>query len=113
MLAFDDEGAARILAASPLRSMTGETVTSATELKEQLADIATTGIANEQDEAVIGECAVAGAIFDASGSAIGAIGLVVPTANWPVEALTRDMVRDAARAISQELGATSWPTTGK
>jgi hypothetical protein len=60
--------------------MTGETVTSATELKEQLADIATTGIANERDEA---------------------------------EALTRDMVRDAARAISQELGATSWPTTGK
>jgi len=109
MVAFNDDDAARLMA-EPLRSMTGETITTTAELKEQLADIATTGIATEQDEAVLGESALAAAVFDASGSAIGAIGLVVPSMNWPVDTVTHDALRDAARAISRELGALSWPT---
>ena len=109
ILAFDDEAASRMLAASPLRSMTGETVTSSIDLKEQLADIGSTGLAREQEEAVLGECAIAGPVFDVSGAPVGAIGLVVPSANWPVDQTTSDAVRDAARAISRELGAMSWP----
>jgi DNA-binding IclR family transcriptional regulator len=109
ILAFDDEAASRMLAASPLRSMTGETVTSSIDLKEQLADIGSTGLAREQEEAVLGECAIAGPVFDVSGAPVGAIGLVVPSANWPVDPTTSDAVRDAARAISRELGAMSWP----
>jgi DNA-binding IclR family transcriptional regulator len=109
ILAFDDEAASRILAASTLRSMTGETVTSPTDLKQQLADIGSTGLAREQEEAVLGECAVAAPVFDVSGAPIGAIGLVVPSASWPVDPATSDAVRDAARAISKELGAMSWP----
>jgi DNA-binding IclR family transcriptional regulator len=108
ILAFDDEAASRLLA-SPLRSMTGETVTSPIDLKEQLAEIGSTGLAREQEEAVLGECAIAGVVFDVSGGPVGAIGLVVPSANWPVEPATSDAVRDAARAISRELGAMSWP----
>ena len=109
ILAFDDDAASRMLAASALRSMTGETVTSPVELKEELADIGSTGLAREQEEAVLGECAIAGPVFDVSGAPIGAIGLVVPSANWPVDPATSDAVRDAARAISRELGAMSWP----
>ena len=109
ILAFDDDAASRMLAASALRSMTGETVTSPVELKEQLADIGSTGLAREQEEAVLGECAIAGPVFDVSGAPVGAIGLVVPSANWPVDRTTSDAVRDAARAISKELGAMSWP----
>jgi DNA-binding IclR family transcriptional regulator len=109
ILAFDDDAASRILAASALRSMTGETVISPVELKEQLADIGSTGLAREQEEAVLGECAIAGPVFDVSGAPVGAIGLVVPSANWPVDRTTSDAVRDAARAISKELGAMSWP----
>jgi hypothetical protein len=30
---------------------------------------------------------------------------------WPVDATTRDAVREAARAISRELGAMTWPPT--
>ena len=60
ILAFDDEAASRMLAASTLRSMTGETITSPIDLKQQLADIGTTGLAREQEEAVLGECAIAG-----------------------------------------------------
>ena len=111
ILAFDDEAASRMLAASPLRSMTGETVTSPIDFKEQLADIGSTGLAREQDEAVLGECAIAGPVFDASGAPVGAIGLVVPSTNWPVDPATSDAVREAARAISRELGAMSWPPT--
>jgi len=96
ILAFDDDAASRLLSAAPLRSMTGETVTSPVDLKGQFAQI-------------LGECAVAGTVFDASGNPVGAIGLVVPSASWPVDPATRDAVRDAARAISRELGAMSWP----
>jgi DNA-binding IclR family transcriptional regulator len=109
ILAFDDDAASRMLAASALRSMTGETVTSPVELKEELADIGSTGLAREQEEAVLGECAIAGPVFDVSGAPVGAIGLVVPSANWPVDRTISDAVRDAARAISKELGAMSWP----
>ena len=109
ILAFDDDAASRMLGASALRSMTGETVTSPVELKEQLADSGSTGLAREQEEAVLGECAIAGPVFDVSSAPIGAIGLVVPSANWPVDPATSDAVRDAARAISRELGTMSWP----
>jgi DNA-binding IclR family transcriptional regulator len=109
ILAFDDDAASGLIAKAPLRSMTGETITAAVDLKEQLAGIASTGLADEQDEAVLGECAVAAPVFDASGTPVGAIGLVIPSADWPAEPATRDAVRAAARAISRELGAMSWP----
>jgi DNA-binding IclR family transcriptional regulator len=111
ILAFDDDAAARLFSTAPLRSMTGETITSADDLKRQLADIATAGLADEQDEALLGECALAGPVFDASGAPVGAIGLVVPSANWPADPASRDAVRDAARSISRELGAMLWPPT--
>jgi DNA-binding IclR family transcriptional regulator len=109
ILAFDDDAAARMLSTPQLRSMTGETITSPTELKQQLADISTTGLASEQDEAVIGESALAGPVFDASGTPVGAIGIVIPSSNWPTNPTSRDATREAARAISRELGATTWP----
>ncbi len=109
MLVFDEVAADRVLAPTVLRSMTGETITSPGELREQLVEVEETGIATEQDEAVIGESALASPVFDSSGSAVGAIGVVVPSANWPIDALSRDAVRDAARAISRELGSPSWP----
>jgi DNA-binding IclR family transcriptional regulator len=98
-----------MLSTPQLRSMTGETITSPIDLKQQLADISATGLASEQDEAVIGESALAGPVFDASGTPVGAIGLVIPSSNWPADPTSRDATREAARAISRELGATTWP----
>jgi DNA-binding IclR family transcriptional regulator len=108
MLAFLPEDAERV-AASRLRSMTGETITSATELVEQLAEIGNTGIAFEQDEAVLGESSIASPVFDASGTTVGAIGVVLPSGVWPVAPETQEAVRESARAISRELGAHAWP----
>jgi DNA-binding IclR family transcriptional regulator len=109
ILAFDDEAAGRILAKAPLRSMTGETITLGHDLRGSLAAVRESGVALEQDEAVLGESAVAAPVFDASGSVIGAIGVVESTTGGPLPASARTAARDAARAISRELGAHVWP----
>jgi DNA-binding IclR family transcriptional regulator len=107
-LAFLPDEAKRVLAA-PHRSMTGETITDAEELRTQLATIARTALAEEKDEAVLGESSVAAPIFGADGFAVGAIGVVLPTTDWPVSEPALDALREAARNISRELGANRWP----
>jgi DNA-binding IclR family transcriptional regulator len=61
---------------------------------------------------VLGEASLAGAIFDRSGLAVGAIGVVGETERimprGPTKGL-RAAVADAARGISLELGARRWP----
>lgn len=105
LLAFDRDGLDRI---TP-RSMTGETVTDLAELRDQLDAVRGTGIATELEEAVLGECGVAAPLADAEGEVAGAIGLVVPVAEWPLDAQALDALRTTARAISRELGAPGWP----
>jgi DNA-binding IclR family transcriptional regulator len=106
MLAFDPDEAERLLSGDELRSMTGETLTSPGDLRSALADVRTSGIAREQDEAVLGEGAVASPVFDSWGDVVGAIGVVF---SGPVESDPADQVRQTARALSRELGAQSWP----
>ena len=79
MLAFLPEDEKRVLASGELRSMTGETITSPEALREQLDAVRSSGIAREQDEAVIGEGSLASPVFDSCGEAVGAIGVVVPS----------------------------------
>src|SRR3954464_2128451 len=77
MLAYLPDEAERMLAEGELRSMTGETLTSPDDVRRQLEQVRTTGIAREQDEAVLGEGAVASPVFDSWGDVVGAIGVVV------------------------------------
>ncbi len=107
ILAFEGEPA------GPLRSMTGETITSLPELATELRSVRETGVALEQEEALLGECSVAAPVFDATAGAVGALGIVVPANAWPVDQTTQDAVRGAARAISRELGAPAWPPRGE
>jgi DNA-binding IclR family transcriptional regulator len=92
-------------APSPGRQMTGETVVDPATFAAQLAEVRRTGIATEIDEAVLGECGAAAPLFDATGEVAGAIGLVTPTTDWPLEPAALDALRTAARAICRELGA--------
>lgn len=108
MLAFAPDDAQRILAAD-LRSMTGETVTSPAELAALLDETRETGIATEQDEAVIGESGIASPVFDSWSTVVGAIGVVIPSAGPLGTHEARAAVRETARALSRELGAQSWP----
>jgi DNA-binding IclR family transcriptional regulator len=106
MLAFDEDETERILSDGELRSMTGETLTSPDAVRGQLAEVRATGIAREQDEAVLGEGAVASPVFDSWGDVVGAIGVVVSGSS---ENDPGDQVRETARALSRELGAQTWP----
>jgi DNA-binding IclR family transcriptional regulator len=105
LLAFDPDGG---MAAVP-RSMTGETVTDPAALAAQLDAVRRTGIATEAEEAVLGECGAAAPLAGVGGELAGAIGLVVPAADWPLRRAALDALRTTARAISRELGAQAWP----
>jgi len=105
MLAFRPEDTERMLAAGELRSMTGETLSSPDDVRRQLEQVRATGIAREQDEAVLGEGAVASPVFDSWGDVVGAIGVVLSGA---ADGDVGDQVRETARALSRELGAPSW-----
>jgi DNA-binding IclR family transcriptional regulator len=112
ILAFDDEAAEDVLDAESLRSMTGETHTDPDVLRAQLAEVRLTGVAEEVDEAVLGESGVAAVLSDRLGGAVGALALVVPTEEWPLDPSVVSSLRSAARSVSRELGAPSWPPSG-
>jgi DNA-binding IclR family transcriptional regulator len=95
--------------AAPLRSMTGETIVDPAQLADHLTEIARTAVATEHDEAVLGESSLAAPIFDATGAAVGAIAVVLQSSEWPPPPSLHDDVREAARNISRELGASGWP----
>lgn len=110
LLASDAAACAIVLARDMgNRSMTGVTLTDPEALRVQLAEVRASGVATESEEAVLGECSIAAPITDGSDVAIGAIGLVAPSAEWPLPATAIDALRAAARAVSHELGATRWP----
>ena len=108
MLAFLPEDEKRVLTSGELRSMTGETITSAETLRDQLDQVRSSGVAAEQDEAVIGESSLASPVFDSYDEAVGAIGVVLPSGGDLRQELI-DLVRETARSISRELGAPAWP----
>jgi DNA-binding IclR family transcriptional regulator len=108
LLAYDDKARAQVLS-GPRRSMTGDTITAKAALREQLTEVRATGIATEVEEAVLGECGAAAPLVEASGDLTGAIGVVVPSGEWPLPPTALDALRTAARAVSRELGAPTWP----
>ncbi len=106
--------AAAVLGEGPLRSLTGDTVTDPVMLLSALPEVRATGLALERDEAVIGESGLASPIVDRSGAVVAAIGLVVPSGQWPDDGRLQEWngaLREAARAVSRELGAPAWPAS--
>lgn len=108
LLAYNPELADEVLSRQ-LRSLTGDTITDAAILSLQLAQIIERGLANEEDEAVLGESSIAAPIADSSGGVIAAVAVVMPSSEWPPEDNVLNDLRETARNISRELGALSWP----
>lgn len=114
VIAFDSRAREEALAPGvSLRSMTGETIVDAAQVEASLAEVRATALATEVEEAVLGECCAAAPVLDASGDVVGAIGLVVPSTDWPPATLALDALRAAARAVSREFGAAQWPPLPK
>jgi DNA-binding IclR family transcriptional regulator len=109
MLAFFADDVLADLLAEPLPRLTSRT---AGALRQELAAVRERGVARERDEAILGESSLAAPIFDHSGHAVGAIGIVGDTERLmprgPDKRLT-SAVAEAARGISRELGASRWP----
>jgi DNA-binding IclR family transcriptional regulator len=109
ILAFRPEETTHLLSMTRLRSMTGETIVEPRTLVDELAKVSRTGVAAERDEAVLGESSMAAPVFDATGLAVGAVGVVLASSDWPPPDGLHDDLREAARNISRELGAPGWP----
>jgi DNA-binding IclR family transcriptional regulator len=113
MLAFAGEEAKLDLFSEPLPRLTSRTLTPGT-LRKELEEVRERGFARERDEAILGESSIAAPIFDHSGSAVGAIGVVGDTERIMPRGPARGLapaVGEAARGVSRELGATRWPHT--
>jgi DNA-binding IclR family transcriptional regulator len=102
-----DQGEAAGLASGPLPALTGRTITTSKAMTRELSDIRRSGIAVEDEEAIVGEAGLAVALFGNKG-VVGAIGVT-----GPVERLLPDgpnpeivaLVKEAGRALSRDLGA--------
>jgi DNA-binding IclR family transcriptional regulator len=111
MLAFSGEQAVADLLADPLPRLTSRTLTPHA-LRKELEDIRERGFARERDEAVLGESSIASPIFDHSGHAVGAIGVVGDSERIMRRGPAKNLVSavaEAARGVSRELGASRWP----
>jgi DNA-binding IclR family transcriptional regulator len=111
MLAYSPDFALDDLLAEPLPRLTSRTLRPAA-LRGELGEVRERGFARERDEAILGESSIAAPIFDHSGRAVGAIGVVGDTERIMARGAARQLssaVAEAARGISRELGASRWP----
>ena len=112
VLAHLDEDVRDDVLREDLPRLTGQTLHSAAALGKELAATRERGYALEKEEAVIGEAGVAAPIFDRSGDAVGAVGIVGPrerVLKRGRERVFANAVLEAARGISRDLGAPRWP----
>jgi DNA-binding IclR family transcriptional regulator len=114
MLAYFPEYAIDDVLAEALPRLTSRTLTPGA-LRKELNEVRDRGFAPERDEAILGESSIASPIFDHSGQAVGAIGVVGDTDRIMPRRAPRQLaaaVVEAARGISRELGASRWPALG-
>lgn len=105
LLAFNQDAGAKALAYDrALYGMTGKTITDHAKLRTQLDSVRADGIAYEVEEAVLGECGVAAPLRETAHHAAGAIGLVVPSTQWPLDPAAINELRATALRVSRELG---------
>jgi DNA-binding IclR family transcriptional regulator len=112
LLAYDANAAAA-LSEDRLEPYTRRTITSARALARALGEVRELGWAAELEEMTAGEASVAWPIRGHGGLVVGAIGIsgaverVCDGKGQPKPALVSN-VRDAARAVSRDLGVSRW-----
>jgi DNA-binding IclR family transcriptional regulator len=97
------------LLAAPLARLTGSTVTDPEALAAVLEDVAASGLALEDQEAIVGEAEIGAPVFDHLGHVAGAIAVtgsverILPEGH-PQAAIVAT-VKETARGLSREMGA--------
>jgi DNA-binding IclR family transcriptional regulator len=104
--------AAAELTAAGLPRFTPGTITAPGELAAELDGVLARGWAADAEELVVGEVSVAAPIDDRRGITVGAIAISGPVerlmANGSARSDLVSFVREAARAVSRDLGAIPW-----
>lgn len=112
---MDAERRARYFQAHPLAALTPATITDRQRLEQELDDVATRGIATEDEEFVAGQSCAAVPVRDASGVVVGSVAISSSTARMPrpATALLRRL-RECGAEVSRyyRSGATSRPGQG-
>ena len=91
---------------------TGDTITDPAVLRSQLEEVRKNALGLEYEEALIGEASIAAPVYGESGNVIAVLSVVIPASEWPASETTVRELRDAARTISRELGASVWSSQG-
>lgn len=112
LLAYDANALAAV-AGTPLESFSRRTITGRQALTRALAKVRDVGLAVEVEEMTLGEAGIAAPIRGYGGLVVGAIGVsgaierICDPGGRPDPVLVT-YVRDAARAVSRDLGASRW-----
>src|SRR3989440_2931987 len=104
---LNDDRQKRLLS-GPAERLTGRTVTDPETLRQVLETVRERGYAVEDQEATLGDAGLAAPVFDWTGRAVGALGVVGPAERLFASGQERrlaDAVRSTARALSRDLGA--------
>jgi DNA-binding IclR family transcriptional regulator len=99
---------AALLDDAPFEPLTGRTLVEPAALEAALIEVATRGVAVEEQEAIVGEAEIAAPVFDHSGRPVGSIGVVGPLERlWPGAASPAlvTAVKETARGLSRDMGA--------
>jgi DNA-binding IclR family transcriptional regulator len=102
------DDAQKALLAGPVPRLTGRTLTDPEALRQALVAVRERGYAVEDQEATLGDAGLAAPVYDWSGRAVGALGVVGPADRLLQSGQERrlaDAVRSTARALSRDLGA--------
>jgi DNA-binding IclR family transcriptional regulator len=108
IVAYLDAPAADALLDVPLTPLTGRTVIDRTAVSAGLREVVASGIALEDQEAVVGEAEIAGTVFDHLGHPAGAIGVAGSVERLMPEGPSAGLVsavKETARGLSRDMGA--------
>jgi DNA-binding IclR family transcriptional regulator len=104
--------AAAAVSGGGLERFTPATITDGERLTAELDEVVERGWALDAEELVVGEVSLAAPIDDRRGVTVGAIGISGPVERLCLEGVARSdlvsYVREAARAVSRDLGAIPW-----
>ncbi|MDP9341000.1 MAG: IclR family transcriptional regulator [Actinomycetota bacterium] len=103
-----DAPAREALVDGPLPALTGRTITTVSGIEQELKRIQRVGFAVEDQEAIVGEGAIAAPVFDNRGAAVGGIGVTGPVERMVPKGPDSSLVvvvKEVARGLSRELGA--------
>lgn len=115
VLAHAPAAAVEAVLAAGMPPVTARTITSATAMRAELAEVRRAGFAVDDEERIEGVRCVAAPIFDLERAVVGAVSIAAPTLRMPKERVGRlgEEVCVAAAAVSRRLGFVASAADGR